>query len=263
MNDAETKFKQTEISEATSKFDTNRKAITNKYHQEILKELKKHTGKGTKYQKEREKSYDGTTKLSYSIKTSIKEQITKDWLKKHSNPSFSKYLGLLNSLYQGKSHDEIAVAGKLLKLTPKLRGKIEPNSLNKWLDFVEGWAEVDSLCQSNFTAEEILERWREWQSLIISLSEDSNVHKRRASLVLLTKPVRDSTDSKLANLAFAIVDRLKGEKDILITKAVSWLLRDLIKNNRRLVKSYLEKNLDTLPKVAIRETRNKLLTGKK
>ena len=235
----------------------------NKYHQEILKELKKHVGEGTKYQKEREKSYDGTTKLSYSIKIPIKEQITKDWLSEHPNLSFPKYLSLLDSLYQGKSHDEISIAGKLLKLAPKLRRKIEPNSLNKWLDFVEGWAEVDSLCQSNFTAEEILERWKEWQNLIINLSKDSNVHKRRASLVLLTKSVRDSTDSKLADLAFTVTDRLKSEKDILITKAISWLLRDLIKNNRRLVKSYLEENLDTLPKIAIRETRNKLLTGRK
>ncbi len=237
--------------------------VSNKHHLEILEKLKKHAGEGTKHQKEREKSYDGTTKPSYSIKTSIKEQATKAWLKKHPDLSFPEYLNLLDSLYQGESHDEISIAGKLLKLTPKLRKRIEPSSLNKWLGFVEGWAEVDSICQSNFPAEEILGSWVEWRSLIIGLSKDSNVHKRRASLVLLTKPVRDSADQRLTELAFAIIDGLKSEKDVLITKAISWLLRDLIKNNRCSVESYLEEKLDNLPKIAVRETKNKLLTGKK
>lgn len=235
----------------------------NKYHSEILKVLRKHAGKGTKSKRESEKNYVGTTKLCYSIKASVKRQIVKDWLKKHPELSFPEYLELLSSLCRGKSHDEISIAGKLLEFSPRFRRKIKPSFLDEWLNFVQGWAEVDSLCQSRFSAGEVLKRWQEWQDLIIGLSKNSNVHKKRAGLVLLTKPVRDLTDSRLANLAFATIDKLKGEKNILITKAISWLLRDLTKNHRCLVKSYLEKNPDTLPKIAIRETKNKLLTGKK
>lgn len=237
--------------------------VPNKYHLEILEELKKRAGEGTKYQKEREKSYDGTRKPCYSIKTSVKEQIAKDWLKKHLELSFSEYLGLLDSLHQGESHDEISVAGKLLGLLLKLGRKIKPTSLNKWLNFVEGWAEVDSLCQSNFTADDLLADWSNWKEIIKRLSKDKNINKRRASLVLLTKPVRDSDDKRLAKLAFNVVERLKAEKEILITKAISWLLRDLIKNHREAVKAYLENNSDSLPKIAVRETRNKLSTGRK
>jgi 3-methyladenine DNA glycosylase AlkD len=87
--------------------------------------------------------------------------------------------------------------------------------------------------------------------------------KRRASLVLLTRPLRESDDPRLARLAFAIIGRLKHEKDILVTKAVSWLLRALIKYHRREVEAYLEDNMDTLPKIAVRETRNKLQSGRK
>ena len=109
----------------------------------------------------------------------------------------------------------------------------------------------------------MLANWKQWKSLLVSLSKSQNVHKRRASLVLLTKPVKESTDPRLARLAFANIGRLKSDKDILVTKAVSWLLRALIKYHRQEVERYLKDNSDSLPKIALRETRNKLKSGHK
>lgn len=237
--------------------------INNKYHLELLRELKKHSGQGTKYQKEREKNYIGTDKFCYCIKSSVKKQIVKDWIKKHKDLTSADYVCLLDSLYSGDSHDERSLAGKLLQYLPKLKQKLSPSKIDKWLERAKGWAEVDSVCQSNFSGLEIINQWENWESLIKQLSKSKNVHKRRASLVLLTKPLRDIDDIRIAKLAITIIDRLKSEKDILITKAVSWLLRDLIKNHRSLVESYLRDNSDHLPKIAIRETKRKLLTGRK
>lgn len=236
---------------------------TNKYHLEFLKELEKHAGKGTKHQKERDKSYIGTKKFSYSIQSPIKRQIVKEWIRKHPKLSYPEYVELLSSLYNGRSHDELSVAGKLLEFLPRMRKQLNPHLLNKWLNRVKGWAEVDSICQSNFSAEEMLSNWHEWWSLIAKLRSSDNVHKKRASLVLLTSPVRKSNDSRLSELAFANIEKLKTEKDILITKSISWLLRELIKNHREEVRKYLNKKKDDLPKVAVRETTRKLLTGRK
>lgn len=146
---------------------------------------------------------------------------------------------------------------------PKLRKTVEPRYLDVWLNNAHGWAEVDSLCQSKFPASEVLANWKEWKGLLTKLASSDNVNKKRASLVLLTKPVRDSEDARLENLAFTNINKLKNHRDILITKAVSWLLRDLIKHNRQRVESYLKENGDTLPKIVLRETRTKLLTGRK
>jgi len=154
------------------------------------------------------------------------------------------------------------VSFTLLEKIPKLRKQININLLDKWLNNAEGWGEVDSMCQSSFSSDELLTNWKSWEKLILSFSKDKNVHKRRASLVLLNKSIKESIDKRLPVLAFTIIDKLKKENDILITKAISWLLRSLIKNNRRLVEDYLRQNND-LPAIAIRETRNKLLTGKK
>lgn len=234
----------------------------NRNHQELVVLLKRHSGQGTKHQAEREKNYIGSEKYSYTIKSSVKRQFIKEWLKHHLL-TFSEYFELLNSLYRGKSHDEISIGGKLLEYLPKLRKQLNPESLNKWLDDTEGWSEVDSLCQSNFTAEEMLSNWTVWKKLMDGLSVSKNIHKRRASLVLLTGPVRKSPDTKLSNLAFENIAKLQEEREILITKAISWLLRDLIKYHRKEVETFLEKNSLKLPKIAVRETVRKLTTGKK
>jgi 3-methyladenine DNA glycosylase AlkD len=122
---------------------------------------------------------------------------------------------------------------------------------------------VDSLCQSTFTAQDLLIDWGNWGKMLTKLSVGKNISRRRASLVLLCKSVRGSDDARLADVAFANLDRLKEEKDILISKAVSWLLRALIKHHRLRVKDFVAKNRDVLPKFVVREVENKLQFGKK
>jgi 3-methyladenine DNA glycosylase AlkD len=70
-------------------------------------------------------------------------------------------------------------------------------------------------------------------------------------------------DEDMSSVAFKCIERLKSEKHVMITKAISWLLRSMIKHYRKEVTDYLKKNSDTLPKIAVRETTRKLETGKK
>ena len=237
--------------------------IKNKHHLEVLKELKKNLKKTTKVNRDFEKRYVGTDKFCYSIRTADKEKALKAFLKSHKGISPKELALLLNSLFLGKSFEEVTVAGKLLEFLPKFKESFDIRFLDNWLNYTIGWAEVDSLCQSNFSAKNILGSWEKWESLLIKFSKDKNIHKRRASLVLLTKAVRESADKKLSVLSFKNIDRLKREKDVLITKAVSWLLRSLVRNNKSLVRDYLKENKNSLPKIAVRETENKIKTGKK
>jgi 3-methyladenine DNA glycosylase AlkD len=235
----------------------------NRYHLELISEVKAHAKKVPQFQMEKFKNYVGTTKTLYSIGTEAERRIIREWIKNHPDLKPSEYIELLTSLFHGESINEISIASKLLESMPKLRKQVKPKYLDTWLNGVQGWAEVDSLCQSKFTADDLLQNWEEWENLLHKLVSNQNVHKKRASLVLLTKPVRDSEDPKLAEIAFANVDMLKDERHILVTKAISWLLRDLIKHHRQRVEAYIRDNINTLPKIALRETRAKLLTGRK
>ena len=124
--------------------------------------------------------------------------------------------------------------------------------MDRWLSNRIVWCEVDSLCQSTFIADEVLKRWKEWGKLLKRFVKSENISKRRASIVLLVKACRESDDSRLSDLLFENIEKLKQEKDILITKAVSWGLRELIKNHKNEVAKYLNENIDSLPKIAIR-----------
>lgn len=231
----------------------------NKYHQEILEEIKKYSGKGTS----ETASYLGNQHLHYGVSVPYRREIAKAWVKENEDISLDEFVDLLNLLFYGESYEEKTMAGMLLGYFPKLRKEINPELIDKWLDDLQGWAEVDTLCQSNFTADEFLEKWTDWEKLIRKFTEDKNINKRRASLVLLTGVVTKSDDKRLSGLAFSVVNKLKNEKDILITKAISWLLRDLIHDNKDQVRNYLEENKNALPKIAVREVNNKLTKGKK
>lgn len=49
----------------------------------------------------------------------------------------------------------------------------------------------------------------------------------------------------------------------LIAKAVSWILRSLVKRHRQIVGEYVFKNEASLPAIAVREFKKKYETGKK
>lgn len=231
----------------------------NKFHKEIVGLYESYSGN---YQSKLSKDYVGSSKFSYPINTAESRKLVKNWL---TGKSFTpkQYKDLLDSLSNGKSHNEFGAIGKLLEYLPDLRRTLDPVILDYWLDRAEGWAEVDNICQGQFGADELLDNWREWKTLLKSFNKSENVHKRRASLVLLTGPVRESQNKKLSSLAFKNVDKLLGESDILITKAISWTLRELTRNHRSSVESYLKINEEYLPRIAIRETKNKLKTGRK
>jgi len=236
--------------------------ITNQIHLQILKNISQlKTDCSSDYQWP--KNYLGTDKIYHGFSTGQIIDLAKKIIKEN-NLDEKQTIDLLNSLYQkGTTYTEIALAAFILSRSPPVLKKFDPKNLDLWLNYICGWAENDVLCQSNFNSEIILSNWSEWKKIINQFVEDKNINKRRASLVLLTKSLSQSDDPRLSKLAFQNIEKLKSEKEILITKAVSWALRSLTKFHQKEVLDYLEKNKDTLPKIAYREAYTKATTGRK
>ena len=97
----------------------------------------------------------------------------------------------------------------------------------------------------------------------MSLSQRDTIQHRRASLVFLVKPLLDSDDERFISTALGNVEALKHEKDKLITKAVSWILRSSVKRHRETVGEYVFKNEASFPAIALREFKKKYTTGTK
>ena len=235
----------------------------NKHHATLLEQIKE-LSRTQPYKSKLNSSYDGHNEKSYSLSNPQLRKLVKFWLKKNKNISLDDYVELLNSVYKhSKSSTEKYLGGYLVEYLPKLRVQLNPLLLDDWLENLTGWAQVDSLCQSKFSSEDLLNNWSSWSETLSKLNKSQIISKRRASLVLLTRPVRDSEDSRIVDLALKNIDNLKNENAILITKAISWLLREMVKFHSNIVRKYLEKNRESLPKVAVRETKRKLETGRK
>ena len=141
--------------------------------------------------------------------------------------------------------------------------KFDISVFDEWLDQLQGWAEVDVLCTGKFSRIELPSAYSKWKPLLKRLRKSEKIEKRRASLVFFCSPIAHSTNDAIAFAALENINALKDEKEILISKAISWLLRSMIRHHRQKVEDFLQANADTLPAIALRETRLKLKTGKK
>jgi hypothetical protein len=187
----------------------------------------------------------------------------KNWSAKNEDIPAEDLQQIVTELIREPSSMKKCMGGILLSYMPKQREEIDPLVYEIWLEHVSGWGEIDAVCYGHFTSREILGNFSTWNQLIHKLARSENINKRRGAMVLLTKPVNQSPDKRLSSLAFSLIDMLKHEKQILTTKAISWLLRKLVTHHKDEVAQYIEANKQQLPKIAIRETLNKIRSGKK
>jgi len=205
----------------------------------------------------------GSDRIWYRVRVPVLREMVKQWQARYQEAfGYEDWLTLLDTLYRGESIDERQVAGMILAAFPDHRRRLPLDKLEFWIGQLAGWKEVDSTCQSTFGASELLAAFDDWEALLIRLSYDENIAKRRASLVLLVKSIK-SPHPCFLQLALRLIDTLKYERDKRITKAVSWLLRSGLSRHPAEIAAYLGANAGSLPAIALRETRRKLKTGRK
>lgn len=233
----------------------------NKYHKEILDLIKQNSGIPTQHTFL--DGYLGNEHPRYPINNPTLRLIAKEWMKDHRTLSATEFEKTLTSLIKAESSTEKFMAGMLMDVSTKDQRKFDPHVFDTWLDHLIGWAEIDVVCTGQYTITEIPAQWKTWEKLLVKFSKSKNISKRRASIVLLCSPLSRPVDHSLTVLAFQNIDRLKHEKEILITKAISWVLRSMVRHHRKSLVDYLKENIESLPKIAVRETTRKLDTGKK
>ena len=208
-------------------------------------------------------AYLGTISATLNVSAGELRKLARVWVRDNRDLPPSDMLRICDGLFAGKTHQEKAMAAIILGYANAARAEAGQERIEGWLGHLHGWAEVDALCSNVFQYEEMLGDWSRWKALLNRLSRDANINKRRASLVLLTGPVRYSDDVRLSDLAFSLIELLKSERDILITKAISWLLRNLSLRHKGEVATYLKSNETVPPRIAVRETMLRLKTGTK
>ena len=229
-------------------------------HQKLLNAIIRNSGQSTKHTFL--DNYLGNTNKRYAISMPKLRSVGKNWYKSQDLTP-KEFFQLITLLIKAPSSTEKMMGGIFLDFNRKHLEQFDPKILDVWLNHLKGWAEVDTLCYGHFKVDNVLEDWVSWKKVLIKLNKSKNINKRRASLVLLCKPLTRSEDERLSQQAFQMIDSLKHEKEVLITKAISWTLRSMVKLHKSDLKKYIDKNKASLPAIAVRETLTKLKTGRK
>ncbi len=235
--------------------------MKSQFHRQILQQIKEKAGKPTQHTYL--DNYLGNQHPRYAISSSLLRGIGKEWVTANVDLSADAFAEVLNDLIHGESATEKWMAGILLDYSKREQRKFDPRLFDTWLDQLEGWAEIDAVCTSKYTRTEIVNQWSKWKPLLIKFSKSKNISKQRASIVFFCSPLSQFENADLSEIVLQNVDRLKSEKSVLITKAISWILRSMIKHNRTAVEKFLAEKGPELPRIAVRETMVKLETGRK
>jgi DNA alkylation repair enzyme len=127
---------------------------------------------------------------------------------------------------------------------------------------IAGWSGAD--CFGIFLSGPL---WRERRiptSLIHDWARSSDRWWRRIALVS-TVPLNSKARGGEgdAHRTLQVCRILERDRDPMVTKALSWALRELAKRQPRAVRAYLKERGSALPALVVREVSNKLKTGRK
>ena len=189
--------------------------------------------------------------------------VAKAWATQHRRDDAHDVLSLVESLMAGPTYEEKTLGPLLLASHAAARQAVTPAQVSRWLGGLRGWAETDHLCQSLFPAEQLLAEWPSWDQALAAMAQADQAERRRASLVLLTGPVRNHGDERLLSRSLANLQALKADRDPLVSKAVSWLLRTLIVRHLSVLETWMTTNKSDLSAAIRREVETKLSTGLK
>ncbi|UCC72515.1 MAG: DNA alkylation repair protein [Gemmatimonadota bacterium] len=122
-----------------------------------------------------------------------------------------------------------------------------------WVDSLSNWAETDGICGEILgplltKQPGLVKRLKPW-------TRSQLRWRRRAAAVALVHIARRG---ELHHVAFEICDRLAGDRDDMVEKAVGWLLKEISRTQPGAVADYLLDNIDGLSRTTVRYACEKL-----
>lgn len=112
-------------------------------------------------------------------------------------------------------------------------------------DRINNWDLVDLSCRDVIGG--YLIKLGDW-SLLLELAESGDLWERRIAIVSTWAMIREGD----LEPTFVVAQRLLGDDEDLIHKAVGWMLREAGKRDERALEQFLDQHLDQLPRTALR-----------
>jgi len=194
----------------------------------------------------------------YGLRVPQLRAIVRAWAGGHKQIALNDLVALVDSLWNGESREERMLFTYLLEHYKHLVPDLTRTDFERWRQSLDNWEMTDGLGW-------VLACWLLGDpdtrlGYLGELIADEDVWSRRLALVATTPINRGHTGFTIPDLTLELVDRVKEERHPMITKAVSWALREMTKTHLDRVAAYLEENREILAAHVVREVNNKLRT---
>lgn len=203
-----------------------------------------------------------TELLLYGVKVPMLRQLARDWKQAHPQIDRESLMALVDALWQATSQEERVLAVELLEAYRRWIPTLDQENFDRWRRQCSNWALTDPL-GSRVLGPWIMAAQEERLPYLETLIGDPDLWSRRLALVASIAVNRRRRGPTIPDLTLALIDRVKAERDPMMSKAVSWALRGMIPRHRDRVAAYLAINQETLAAQVLREVNNKLHTGLK
>jgi 3-methyladenine DNA glycosylase AlkD len=197
----------------------------------------------------------------YGLRVPELRDITHAWVRDHEQVTCDDLVALVDALWNGDSREERMLVTYLFEHYKQCAPGLTKGHFERWRQDLDNWEVTDSL--GWLLALWLLANADTRLDYLGELIAGQDVWSRRLALVATTPINRGHTDFTIPNLTLQLVDRVREERHPMITKAVSWALREMIKSHPDRVAAYLEENREVLAAHVVREVNNKLRTGLK
>jgi len=198
----------------------------------------------------------------YGLRVFELREIVRAWRRGHKDVVAEDLLALAEALWDGQSREERMLALELLQHYARYIPQLTWSRFERWRRDLDNW-ELTDVLGVGVLGPWVLDDPDGRAQHLRDLIADEDVWSRRLGLVGAIGLNRARKDASFPELTFQLIDEVREERHPLITKAVSWMLRDLSKKHPDRVAAYLEKNRDVLAGHVVREVANKLKTGLK
>jgi 3-methyladenine DNA glycosylase AlkD len=203
------------------------------------------------------------TKLKvYGVRVPHLRKMARAWQHTHKQVARENLMALVEALWAGESREERLLAIYLLDRYKRWIPDLTWAHFEHWRQGVDNWEVGDGL------AHWVLAPWlladpHGRLDHLRDLIADENIWSRRLALIATVPINRGCTGFTVPDLTLKLIDQVKEERHPMITKAVSWALRELTKTHPARVQAYLDDYRDVLAPHAAREVENKLRSGLK